>query len=554
MHPQIREEQSGQCPICGMDLIPLTTLTSTGDPDAVSMSEAAMRLAQVQTSIVGQPKVVKTIRLNGKIQPDERAVSTQSAHLPGRIERLLINFTGEAVRRGQPVAQIYSPSLLTAQRELIEAQKFREADPDLYRAAREKLRLWKLSEGQINAIAQGQEVKTVFPVYADVSGVVWDKMVNVGDYVERGAPLYKIADLSRVWALFDAYESDLQWIHTGDQVQFTVASLPGRTFTGQVDYIDPVINSQTRAAQVRIVMPNVDGLLKPEMFATASLQAQVDRTKSTVVVPRSAVLWTGERAVVYVRDTASVQPQFRMQQVTLGSALEDSYVVTEGLVNGQEIVTNGTFAVDAAAQLANKPSMMNPGRATGDSSMPGMNMPSDATSEQADFKNTQIPTQKFVENQTIDFRNQVPSTFTKQLQEVVDAYSLLKEALVEANEQKTAQYSTNLLTVLNMVNDDLLSGEAKAFWVEKKTFLLQHAQRCEEVNTLAEKRNNFIYLSQSLIKVVEAFGAGKTLYVAYCPMANDSKGAYWLSEVKTIRNPFMGEAMLTCGTVKDVLD
>ena len=216
MHPQIRMEHPGKCPICGMELIPLIQDTAFVNPDAVVMTEEGIKLAEVQTSVVTKEKPEKIIKLYGKIQADERLIQTMPAHVPGRIEKLLVNFTGEEVRQGQAIAQIYSPELITAQKELLEALKMKEMQPRLVEAAREKLRQWKFTDSQIADIESSETAKTVFDVYATVSGIVTNKSVNVGDYISQGAPLYEIADLSHVWALFDAYETDLPWIRKGD--------------------------------------------------------------------------------------------------------------------------------------------------------------------------------------------------------------------------------------------------------------------------------------------------------------------------------------------------
>jgi Cu(I)/Ag(I) efflux system membrane fusion protein len=379
MHPQIRMDHPGQCPICGMDLIPLIQNTAPVNPDAVVMTEEGIKLAEVQTSIVSRQKPVKKIQLYGKIQADERLIQTQPAHIPGRIEKLFVNFTGEEVRQGQAIAQIYSPELVTAQKELLEALKMKEMQPGLLDAAREKLRQWKFTDSQIADIENSGVAKTVFDVYATVSGIVINKSVNVGDYVSQGAPLYEIADLSHIWALFDAYETDLPWIRKGDRITFTLQSQPGKEFTGKVSFIDPVINPQTRVASVRLEIPNTGNILKPDMFATGELTAHLATLGNSLVIPQTSVLWTGTRSVVYVKLADAKEPSFVMREITLGPALSNSFVVQDGLTEGEEIVTNGTFSVDASAQLEGKPSMMNPeGGKT--NTMPGMIMPGDSKS------------------------------------------------------------------------------------------------------------------------------------------------------------------------------
>jgi len=375
MHPQIRMEQPGKCPICGMNLIPLAQSdTSSLDPDAIHLSKEAAQLANVLTSVVTRQKPVKEVRLYGKVQADERLLQSQAAHISGRIEQLYVNFTGESVRKGQVLARIYSPELITAQQELLEAARTKQSQVAIYEAAKEKLRQWKLTDDQIETIEMAGSAQTTIEVVSNTSGIVTSKLVNTGDYVTRGTPLFKIADLSKVWVVFDAYESDLPFISKGAKVTFTLQALPGTELSGSIVFIDPVIDPVTRVAKIRIETGNQSGRLKPEMFATGIVTANLSEYRNNLIIPKSAVLWTGKRSIVYVKDKGTDEPIFKIREIGLGPMLGESYVVTDGLFEGEEIVTSGTFSVDAAAQLAGKPSMMNP-RDGEPSAMPGMLMP-----------------------------------------------------------------------------------------------------------------------------------------------------------------------------------
>lgn len=373
MHPQIRMEKPGKCPICGMDLIPLTQGGTTVDPGAIHMTKEAAQLANVLTSVVSKQNPVKDIRLYGKVQADERLMQSQVSYLPGRIEKLYVNFTGELVRKGQTLALIYSPDLVTAQQELIETVSTKSSQPVLYEAAKDKLRQWKLSESQIAAIESSGKVKTDFEIFANATGIVSARRVNNGDYVSPGSILFDVADLSHVWIMFDAYESDLPYLSQGQRVTFTIQALPGVNYSGNIAFIDPVLDPVTRVAKVRVEISNQGGKLKPEMFATGLVNANLSQYKNKLVIPRSAVLWTGKRSVVYVKQAGSDEPVFRIREIELGPMLGNSYVVENGLMDGEEIVTQGAFSVDASAQLEGKPSMMNP--QTGQTNaMPGMEM------------------------------------------------------------------------------------------------------------------------------------------------------------------------------------
>ena len=380
MHPQIKMKEPGKCPICGMDLIQLAHSGIVNvDPDAIQMSKDAAQLANVLTTIVTKHKPVKEVRLYGKVQADERLFQSQTSHVPGRIERLNLNFTGESVVKGQVLAEIYSPELITAQQELLETAKTKQLQPELYEASKEKLRQWKLTDDQITKIESSGVIQNNFNVLSNTSGTVTARRVNNGDHVSEGTVLFDIAELSKVLIMFDAYESDLQFLHVGEKLSFNIQALPGQDFTGNIIFIDPVIDPVTRVAKVRVETGNKSGKLKPEMFATGIVSSTLAEFAEDVIIPKSAVLWTGKRSIVYVKQPDSAEPVFKMREVDLGPMLGESYVITGGLSEGEEIVTSGTFSVDAAAQLEGKPSMMNPtGGKT--SSMPGMAMPEDSKS------------------------------------------------------------------------------------------------------------------------------------------------------------------------------
>jgi membrane fusion protein, copper/silver efflux system len=361
MHPQIRMSQPGKCPICGMELIPLTQNFASPviDPDAIHLSKDAAQLANVQTTVVTKQKPVKEVRLYGKVQADERLLQSQVAHVPGRIERLYVNFTGESVVKDQVLAEVYSPELVTAQQELLETVETKQLQPELYEASKEKLRQMKLTDKQIEKIENSGLVRDNFEVVSNTAGVVTARRVNTGDHVSQGTVLFEIADLSKVWIMFEAYESDLQFLNIGEKISYTLQALPGKDFRGDIAFIDPVIDPVTRVAKVRVETGNLSGILKPEMFATGIAYSTLHEYNNNIVVPVSSVLWTGKRSVVYVKQPGKNEAVFKIREVELGPMVDESYVIVNGLSEGEEIVTSGTFSVDAAAQLEGKPSMMN---------------------------------------------------------------------------------------------------------------------------------------------------------------------------------------------------
>ncbi|MEZ4963342.1 MAG: efflux RND transporter periplasmic adaptor subunit [Saprospiraceae bacterium] len=535
MHPQIRQPEPGQCPICGMDLIPLDdNMSSEGDPMEIKMSPTAMQLANIQTAIVGYGMPTKEVRMNGKVQPDERLKYSQVTHLDGRVEQLAINFTGEPVRRGQRIASVYSPELVTAQQELFSAVKIKDMQPALFNSAKQKLKNWKLTDAQIEEIIASGTPQERFPIHADVSGIVLEKMVNLGDYVMRGMPLYQVVDLSRVWVLFDVYESDMPWAKVGSTVDFSIQSLPGEHFKGKITFIDPVIDPMTRVAKARVEVSNPGGKLKPEMFASGIIKTQLAVKKDQLIVPKTAVMWTGERSVVYLKKTTDTGTNFLMREVQLGPLTGGGYVIKSGLEAGEEIAVNGTFSIDAAAQLAGKPSMMNP---EGGAVMTGHNHGGSSAPATAPMASMELGKQA--------------KTAVKQL---FDLYFPLKDALVKDDLVTAKKQAADLKKAFERTSMGLFTGEAHNHWMNHSAAAVEALNKIAVARDVEEARKYFKPLSGQMVALAKAFGPfGETVYVQHCPMADNNTGADWLSLDKEIHNPYFGDKMLKCGSVTETI-
>lgn len=510
MHPQIRLPEKGDCPICGMDLIPADQESAgTSNSQTFQMTPEALALAQVQTIVVGGMQAKKELVLSGKLQADERESASLTAKFPGRIEKLFVTFTGEQVKAGQRIATIYSPELLTAQKELLEASKTKATFPQLYQASKDKLSLWKLSAAQIAEIERSGQVKERMDIFADQSGIVLQKNVSVGDYVSMGAVLFTVTNLNSLWLLLDVYESDLPFVALGDEIQFTVAGKPGETLNAKVTFVDPLINANTRAASVRAEIRNVDNTLKPEMFVTARVQTRTTGSLAEVMVPRTAVLWSGKRSIVYVKVPNASLPEFVMREVTLGNRLGENYQIASGLKAGEEIVSYGAFALDASAQLSGKPSLLN-----------------------------RSSTQQV----------EVSAAFSEQLTAVVESYFLIKNNLVK--DQMPTNAVQTLTQALAKVSTDG-TGKDNAKWEKIKSGLTEATAKIKASKDIASARTHFSSLSTQVIKLTETYKLNTAVvYKDYCPMAFDNKGGYWLSETEDIKNPYFGASMLTCGEVK----
>jgi Cu(I)/Ag(I) efflux system membrane fusion protein len=374
---------------------------------------------EVSTVAVERRFVENVIRMTGKLDYDETRLRHITAWTPGRIVRLYADFTGTTVARGDHMALLYSPQLISAQAELLEAAKAVEnLTPDssqfvrrsalaTLEASREKMRLLGLRPGQISQIENSREPAENVTIYAPAGGIVVEKHTTEGMYVDTGTKIYTIADLSHLWLKLDAYESDMMWIRYGQRVEFTAEAYPGEVFTGRLSFIEPVVDERTRAVKLRVNVDNEDLKLKPGMFVRALVRATVagDSTamdpdmagkwicpmhpgvvaeaagkcgicemdlvtaeslgyvpasggSPPLVVPASAVLVTGRRAVVYVRAPGRASPTFEGREVVLGPRAGDWYIVESGLAEGEQVVTNGNFKIDSAMQIQAKPSMM----------------------------------------------------------------------------------------------------------------------------------------------------------------------------------------------------
>ncbi|WP_028890504.1 efflux RND transporter periplasmic adaptor subunit [Tenacibaculum ovolyticum] len=538
MHPKIMKSEAGDCPICGMDLI-LTENSSEGlMADQFKLTRNAIALANIQTSIVGNDKIEdNTIKLSGKIVENEEANTVQISYFSGRIERLNINSKGAKVRKGQLLATIYSPELFAAQQELITASSLKETQPALYKAVRNKLKLWKLSKNQINKIETSGKVKENFPVYATVSGTVSEKLVAEGESIKLGQPLFKIANLNTVWVNFDIYEHQIDLFKKGQDIFIITNST--KKINAKVDFIDPVLDSKTRTVKLRVVLNNKNDEFKPGMFVEGKITGINSNEGEVVSIPASAVLWTGKRSVVYLKPNDN-EPVFEMREITLGNRIGNNYEVLQGIKKGDEIVTNGTFTVDAAAQLQGKKSMMNKkgGKVmTGHENHLGMNNNSTVNN--------------FNKNERIE----VSEEFQNQLKTVFNDYIQLKNALVKGDTNKVIRASKKIIENISKIDMKLLKdNKTHRNWMSLEKEIKAATTSIYKTIDIVEQRSHFIQLSSSLITTVQVFGINEKVYVEFCPMANSNKGAYWLSKEEVVMNPYYGDAMLKCGEVKQILD
>ena len=582
MHPQIRSPNpDDKCPICGMDLIPVPV---DEDPDMESdlprlrLSERAVALMQIQVWPVEGRRMVIPVRLYGRLSYDETRLRTISAWVPGRLDRLYVDFTGTNVQKGRPMVEIYSPKLIAAQEEYLQTiRTVRELKKSgrgvvldttmmTVDASFDRLRLLGLGEDQIKRIEKQGHVDDRLIIPAPSSGIVIERLASTGDYVETGQPIYRLVDLSHLWVQLEVYESDLQWMKIGQKAIFTTQSHPGKNFEGTVSFIDPMLNDRTRTLGVRVDIPNPDGLLKPGMLVRGFIEASLEGNQAggkpkvdhedhqdhtatgekkpimqagdvPLVIPVTAPLVTGERAVVYVRVPETEQPTFEPRDIVLGPRVGGWYIVHEGLNEGDLVVTHGSFKIDSELQIRGRPSMMQPEGG-----------PPPVHDHGASAAHAAEPPR-----QTVAQTTQAPSPFRVQLGRLVLANFDLVKALAGDGIQAARKAARQADEMLHQVEPDRLVKDRQK-WSPLAETMHEALKALMESEDLAMQRRHFEAFSDALTEAALAFGLEKTgpVYRAMCPMVQGRKG-YWLQPYRNITNPYFGAAMLTCGEIAEVI-
>jgi Cu(I)/Ag(I) efflux system membrane fusion protein len=593
MHPQVRLPEAGQCPICFMDLIPLTEGEDEGlHPRALRVSENAAALAGLVTAPVERRAVEREVPMVGRVAFDETRLAYITAWVPSRLDRLFVDFTGVRVRKGDHLAEVYSPNLIATQQELLGAVTALEAMGNSTLAgmaerqrasiesARERLRLWGLQPEQIDAIVERGEPLEHVTITAPVGGVVVHKNAVQGDHVETGTRIYTIADLTRVWVQLDAYESDLAWLHYGQHVHFSTVAFPGEEFSGRISFIDPVLDDRTRTVKVRVNVENPGLRLKPDMFVRATVHAPMtsggqlvdpelaglwmcpmhpeavgetpgpcpscgmdlvpteelgfraaEASELPLVIPHTAPLVTGERAVVYVRMPGDGPPVYEGREVVLGPRAGDVYAVREGLEEGEQVVVAGAFKLDSELQIRARPSMMSPdddeahargaaGRgAAGDDPGPSLS-------------------------------GTTPVAFRARLGDLIGPVVEATRALAAEDPEGARATSGALRSALDAIPMAALDDAGHAAWMPQAVAIATALDRFDDAADLVALRAALHDVSDATIVALDLFGwegEGGQPAVFHCPMAFDGDGGDWIDLGDEVLNPWYGARMLRCG-------
>lgn len=593
MHPAVRlPDPDAKCPICFMSLIPVPDETEGGELPGgrqLLLGRAAAELSRIETVEAARRFPVAEVRLFGKVAYDETRVARLTAYFPGRIDRLFANYPGVVVKKGHHLAEIYSPELLAAFEELRQARQavdapgtgselVRRATRGTLEAAREKLRLFGLTESQVAAVEDGSHDSDRLTIFAPIGGVVTHLAVREGDYVKTGSAIATVADLSRLWLDMEAYESQLPLLRWGQPATFTVEALPGERFEGRISFIQPGVDARTRTSAVRLAVDNGAGRLKPGMLATAVVEVRIaeggpaaagdlagkwvspmhpevvkdapgqcdvcgmdlvaaeslgvagdpSEDREPLVIPGSAVLFTGVRSIVYVERSEQDRLLYEGREVVIGPRAGGYYVVREGLEEGDRVVVNGAFRIDSAMQIAARPSMMSPSGGGGGGHAHGGHPggPGRAPAGQA-----------------------AGAAFEASLEPVFDAYFEAAAALAKDDVSSFLAARERMDRAVAAVEDAGLAGSALGAW-RRAASKLRTAGRVESIG---EARDVFSEISEGAIDLQRRFGhrGPGPRFLVHCPMAFENQGASWLQTAEAIDNPYFGAAMLRCGDVRE---
>ncbi|MGH1347622.1 MAG: efflux RND transporter periplasmic adaptor subunit [Nannocystales bacterium] len=535
MHPQIQLAEPGQCPICGMTLIPVSN--DAGDDlalaaDRIVLSERARVLSKLTTAKVRrQAHATADLRLLGRIEPNEASLKTVTSWIGGRIDKLRVRETGKRVRKGQVIATLYSPEVFAAHQDLLVAK--RQVDrmrdsPETSRwaadaaldAARERLALLGVPDAEVTRMEGQKKPTRAVAIRSPFSGTVIERIATEGVYITTGASLYRIANLNTLWVQLDAYESDLARLSLQQTVQVSVEAVPDEVFEGTVTFIDPILDAKRRTARVRVQLDNRDGRLRPGMFAEATVATKHPEGSPTpLVVPSTAPLFTGRRAVVYVEVETEARLVYEARIVRLGPRLGKFYPVVAGLSEGERVVTRGAFALDADLQIRGGASMMT----SADDSEEGI---WDRVVELSDEQR-------------------------QELAPVVTAYLAVQVALAD-DDLERAKTSAEVLSDAVVAVKMTRPTEAREAWSESSVALRGHGQHVSKAQTLEDARAGFEPLSEAVIGLMGRFGnpLEGAVHLAHCPMASQNEGALWLQQGTVLDNPYFGASMLDCGEIR----
>lgn len=571
MHPQIQSSQKGTCPLCGMDLTPvvqedakLNSHSLNTQSTVLKLSPRAQKLAQLQ-SVPVELKLVSEDQesLWGEISVNEKYQSTISAWMNGRIERLLMNKVGQKVSKGQVLAEIYSPEIYQAHQALLSALKHK-SQSSILKTTRQRLRLLGISKSQLKLMENAKRPWRKLSIRSQVSGTISQVNIQLGSYIKQGQVLYQLVDLKKLQATLRVNEQVLGQIKVGQEILLSAQSLPGYYFKGQVEVIEPLLNTIGRFALARLtVNPKAlsaslestqksQSLLLPGMVVFTSSLGSLNYAELSLVIPDSAPLFAGDQSLVYVVKINSEQEYiYEARPVILGKKRGAYYPVLSGLSRGEQVVSRGAFVLDSESQIRGLFSL--------------------STLAKKLIAKTQV---KHSEADALSTKSRLQQITLNQAQQHLfnlhlDHYLALQEALAadQANvaQEKAQRWLKELTSIVKKMNtsvpppiptDLLLDSKPTDHpdhqWQEMQMLILHDLEPFTTQQTISEYRNIFKHLSNTIKALLTSFGnpSSYTIYEAFCPMAFDHTGGTWLQKSMTIDNVYFGAQMRRCGTIK----
>lgn len=518
MHPWIRSDHPGKCTICGMDLVAVSAAAAQADGNgtSVTLSANSATVVGVKTSTVARQPLTRTVRVIGRIDDDDTRHRILSARVPGRIEKLFINFVGAAVEAGAPLATLWSPEVLTAQRVFVERLRaggiaFSASEQA---AAREQLQQLGLSEEDIAALERTKEPSAIVTVRAPGAGIVVSKSVYEGQYVQSSDRLFEIADFSRMWFVFDAYPQDIPWLHVGQKVEITTRAVPGEIISAPIEFIDPNFDEAKQTTRVRAILPNPHYSVGGEAHSLPHRVLAEGRvlveTPAVLAAPRSAVLDTGGGPVAYVETKAGTYEPRALQLGRRGDALVE---ILAGLSEGEHVVTEGNLLIDAQAQLARE---ANAHSTNGHGSVGGVTSPRSETAASFDPQT----------------RGEVTPPTTAEARPANPVEALADVAVDSADA---------------LANDDFARYQKLFPHLQHVAAEFPHLPGIALGGTLLEARRSFEPWSSAVANLLKPHKSELGLKFFQCPMSPVLHKGRWVQRSTPIRNPFFGSSMPDCG-------
>ena len=369
----------GRCPVCAMELVPAAKGSSSGPSSTIEIDPRSRRVAGIKTTVATLQTLAREVSSVGEIKYDETQQKTLAAYIDGRIDKLKADYTGIEVKKGESLGLLYSPDLYSAQVEYVKTLEFNErsssssnrvqtSNQRLLKSSRQRLVELGMTEPQIKNLESERVARRTLDLFAPISGTVIEKMATPGQYIKAGAPIYRLADLSKVWLVIELFPEDAKAIRLGQKVKATTQSLGSEPFEGSVEFIEPTVDPQKRTVGVRVAIDNNKGILKPGEFAQATMTIplasdQSGMTQETVVIPRNSLLSIGKTSLAYVETKPGF---FQLRKLKTGPSVDGMIAVLDGITAGDNVVSKSTFLLDAQMQLEGNPSLIDPDKAVTD--------------------------------------------------------------------------------------------------------------------------------------------------------------------------------------------